>query len=139
MKSGLATSSRNRTGLQASATAVLAYSALALSILCRSLVFVFAKRAALDTADANLYQILLNPWYWAELCALGLQALFWIYVLRNLKLSVAYPAMALVYALNLGWSWYLFEETVTPTHIIGCSIIILGVVMANSEKRSKPK
>jgi len=117
----------------------LAYIALALSILCRSLVFVFAKNAALDTADADLFEILLNPWYWAELSALGMQAVFWIHVLRNLKLSVAYPAMALVYAVNLGWSWYLFEEIVTLTHIVGCSIIIIGVIMANSTHRSKVK
>jgi multidrug transporter EmrE-like cation transporter len=113
----------------------LAWFALALSILCRSLVFVFAKNAAIDTAGADIYQILLNHWYWAELFMLGLQAVFWIYVLRNLNLNVAYPAMSLVYAVNLMWSWYLFEEVVTLTHIIGCGIIIVGVIMANPPRR----
>ena len=114
---------------------IMAYAALALSILCRSLVFVFAKYAALDTADADIIQILLSHWYWAELIALGMQTVFWVYVLKYLNLNVAYPAMALVYAVNLGWSWYLFHEIVTLLHIIGCSIIIVGVIIAIPTRR----
>jgi len=115
----------------------VAYTALALSIICRSLVFVFAKFAALDTADADIIQILLNHWYWAEIIALGSQAIFWIYVLKYLNLNVAYPTMALVYAVNLGWSWYLFDEIITPVHIVGCSIIIAGVIISIPLRRSE--
>jgi len=121
----------------ASVGKTVAYFALALSILCRSLVFVFAKYAALDTVDSDVLQILQNHWYWAELIALGTQAVFWVYVLKYLNLNVAYPAMALVYAVNLGWSWYLFDEVVTRVNIIGCSIIIVGVILAIPSRRSK--
>lgn len=114
----------------------LAYLALALSLFFRSLAFVFAKYAALETSGVNPVLILVNHWYWFELLALALQALFWIYVLRHLRLSVAYPVMALIYAINLGWSWLLFNETVTVTNVIGCGIIITGVIMATSSRRS---
>lgn len=114
----------------------MVYCALALSIFCRSLAFVFAKYAALDTADAGgIIKILVNPWYWAELTALGAQTLFWIFVLKNWNLNVVYPVMAVVYPLNLVWSWYLFDETITLLHIIGCTIIFGGVIMATTSQR----
>lgn len=126
----------NKLECKAALTRSLAYSALALSILCRSLVFVFAKYAALGTSNTGVIQILLNHWYWAELTALGMQAVFWIYALKHLSLNVAYPTMAFVYGVNLGWAWYLFDETVTPAHVIGCGIIIIGVIITISSKPS---
>ncbi len=128
---------RNARSLTRSKVTV-AYFALALSIFCKSLAFVFAKYAALDTVDAGgVIQILLNPWYWAELAALGAQTLFWVLVLKSQDLNVVYPGMALVYPLNVGWLWYLFDETVTLTHVIGCIIIVVGIIMATTTKRSK--
>lgn len=112
----------------------VAYFSLALSLLCRSLVFVFAKQAALGTADTGIARILINPWYWAEIAALGAQTILWIRVLKSLDLNVAYPATALVYALNLGWSWYLFGETVSFVHILGCAIMIVGIVITTTSQ-----
>jgi multidrug transporter EmrE-like cation transporter len=107
----------------------LAFNALTLAVLFRSLAFVFAKYAALDTIDSGPIAILYNPWYWGELGALGAQALFWIRALKHIDLTVAYPMMGMVYALNLGWSWFLFNETISVFHIVGCGIIIVGVVL----------
>ena len=108
------------------------FGSLILAVLARSLAFVFAKYAALETAGSSFIAIIFNPWYLGELAALGAQALFWIRALKFLELSVAYQAMAMVYALNLGWSWYLFNETVTLAHVIGCGLIIIGVALGTS-------
>jgi len=109
--------------------------ALALSIFCRSLAFVFAKLAAIGTANAGLAHILINPWYWAEILAFGGQTVFWIFVLRRMPLGSAYPAISLVYALNLAWSAYLFEENVTSLHILGIAVIMLGTLLTVPKMR----
>ena len=111
--------------------------ALLLSILFRSLAFVFAKYAALATADSGIAYIVINPWYWAELAALGGQTVFWIIVLRHMPLSTAYPSIALVYGVNLAWAWYLFGETVTAAHLAGCAIIMFGILLTVPPDRGK--
>jgi multidrug transporter EmrE-like cation transporter len=103
--------------------------ALVISILCRSLAFVFAKYAAMESAGSTFVCIIVNPWYWAELLALGGQTVFWIAALRFMPLSLAYPAMAAVYAVNLGWSVLLFGEHVTGMHIAGIATIMFGIVL----------
>jgi len=112
-----------------------AIGALAMAVLCRSLVFVFAKLAALGSEGGGLVAILWNPWYWAELGALAAQSGFWILVLRTTRLAVAYPTTALVYALNLAWAWALFGESVTPANLVGCGIIVVGVAIAATRAR----
>lgn len=112
----------------------LAVIALVMSIFCRSLAFVFAKLAAMATIDNSVAHILVNPWYWAEILALAGQAVFWLFVLRRLPLSSAYPALSLVYALNLAWAAFLFGENVTAFHILGIAIIMLGTLLAIPKK-----
>ena len=107
----------------------LAVVALFLSIFCRSVAFVFAKLAANATFQSGFAHILINPWYWSELAALGAQVWFWIFVLRHMPLTVAYPVTALVYALNLFWAALLFGEVVTMLHMIGYGLIMIGIVL----------
>ena len=110
-----------------------------MSILCRSLAFVFAKFAANATLDMGLLHIVINPWYWAELGALVGQAVFWMYVLRHMPLSVAYPTTSLVYGLNLFWAAYLFGEKIAPLHVIGFLLIMTGIILTKPAKREIPR
>jgi multidrug transporter EmrE-like cation transporter len=115
-----------------------ALAALLMSIIFRSLAFVFAKLAAMATANSGIAYILLNPWYWAELLALAGQTVFWIIALRSIPLSAAYPAMSAVYALNLAWAALMFGEAVTRVHILGIAIIIAGILIAIPGKANSP-
>lgn len=116
---------------------IVAIAALALAVLSRSIAFVFAKYAALATADQSIAAILLNGWYWGEIAALGLQALFWLWTLRHLELAFAYPFMGLVYGLNLFWAYAIFDEPVSFTHILGCAIIIGGVILSGTPRKAR--
>ncbi|MBT2989876.1 MAG: hypothetical protein KME65_13055 [Candidatus Thiodiazotropha sp. (ex Ctena orbiculata)] len=111
---------------------------LVMAILCRSLAFVFAKYAALESIGAGVTGIIVNIFYFAEIMALGFQMLFWMLVLKRLRLNIAYPAMSSVYAINLGWAWYLFDEHVTMLHIVGCIIIMIGIVIASVSQEITP-
>jgi drug/metabolite transporter (DMT)-like permease len=111
---------------------------LFMAVFCRSLAFVFAKYAALKSIGSGIVGIIFNYYYWAEIMALGFQMIFWIMVLKRLRLNVAYLAMSSVYAINLAWAWYLFDEKVSFYHIIGCAIIIFGIVLAISAQEVHP-
>ncbi len=61
-----------------------------------------------------------------------LRGLLWIFLLRRLKLVVAYPLMSIGYILVLGVSFVLFREEPTPAKIIGAMLLITGVVLISA-------
>lgn len=111
---------------------------LIMAIIFRSLAFVFAKYAAFESIGSGVAGIIINIFYWAEILALGLQMLFWLQVLKRLPLSLAYSAMSSVYAINLAWAWALFDENISLRHIIGCIIIITGIIFASLTQKTQP-
>ncbi|WP_392532687.1 EamA family transporter [Nostoc sp. C117] len=53
----------------------------------------------------------------------------WIFALRTVKLSIAYPVTSLNYVGILFGSYYFFNEVITPTRILGVLTIFLGVLL----------
>lgn len=53
----------------------------------------------------------------------------WIFALRFVKLSIAYPLTSLNYVGILFGSYYLFDEKITPIRIAGVALIFLGVLL----------
>jgi multidrug transporter EmrE-like cation transporter len=57
----------------------------------------------------------------------------WILALTRVEVSVAYPMVALGFALNAALAWWMLGEAVTPIRMLGIGIIIVGVwVVARS-------
>jgi multidrug transporter EmrE-like cation transporter len=53
----------------------------------------------------------------------------WIFALRIVKLSIAYPLTSLNYVGILFGSYYFFDEKITPIRIMGVALIFLGVLL----------
>ena len=58
-----------------------------------------------------------------------ISAILYIYSLKKIDLSIAYPTISLSYIAIIFLSFLLFGETITLLKIIGCAIIILGVFL----------
>ena len=108
-----------------------------ISIMFRVLAAICAKKAGLLTAGGEIYEILINPWYIAELLFLFCQAISWVMVLRKFTLSFAYPFMSTTIILNLITAHVLFKESVHLNHFIGAIIIALGVIKLSRTKLKK--
>ena len=65
----------------------------------------------------------------AAIALYGFATIVWIYLLRNIPLSVAYPFMALSYVLVPLAAWVFFSEQITLTYMAGIALIILGVLV----------
>jgi drug/metabolite transporter (DMT)-like permease len=102
---------------------------LALSIAFRALAAIFAKSAALFSIGKNVFGLVWNPWFVAELGALAVQALAWTLVLRHRPVNRVYPYNSLVFIINLMAARWLFGETVGLHHVIGMIVIAAGVVI----------
>ena len=55
------------------------------------------------------------------------RSLVWIWVLRRVKLSVAYPFISFTYILVLLISFFFFDEPITTKQILGSSLLVLGI------------
>ncbi len=67
-----------------------------------------------------------------------LRGLLWVFLLRKLKLVLAYPLMSLGYILVLAASFFLFHETLTLSKLGGALLIMSGVSLVSfGEVRQK--
>jgi drug/metabolite transporter (DMT)-like permease len=63
-----------------------------------------------------------------------LSSLLWIYAIRQLPLSVAYPFVALSYIVIFIGSAILFDESITWRHWTGAALIVCGIVLINLQR-----
>ena len=70
-----------------------------------------------------------NPPVVAGYALLILRGLIWIFILRKLKLLLAYPLMSLSYIIVLVISSTVFDEIVTRNNVLGSLLIVFGVTM----------
>jgi drug/metabolite transporter (DMT)-like permease len=108
-----------------------------LSVLGISIGQIFLKLSAMQAGDVNVLGIRLGKYLYiniyliAGLTVLGSATLLWIWILRTVPLSVAYPFMALAFVLVPAFSYFIFNEAISWTQVIGFLLIAIGVVVAS--------
>ena len=75
-----------------------------------------------------------NPYLMVAVVMYAMTILIWIYVLRTLPLSVAYPLTALSYVIVPCLSYLLLHEKISLQTVAGSGIIILGVVITHIQR-----
>src|SRR2546423_14729394 len=106
---------------------------LAISIACVTIYELLLKRGAAETAN-------LSPsWSWTGLTGLAsiyvwiaivfviLSLITWLYVLRYLPLSIAFPISQAVYVLGPLGGWLIFREKIITLRWIAIGIISVGL------------
>jgi drug/metabolite transporter (DMT)-like permease len=108
-----------------------------LSVLGISIGQIFLKLSAMHTGDVNVLGIRLGKYLYINiylivgLAVLGSATLLWIWILRTVPLSVAYPFMALAFVLVPAFSYFIFNEVISWTQVMGFLLIAAGVVVAS--------
>lgn len=108
---------------------------LAVSIICVTIYELLLKRGAVETANPN------SSWSWTGLSGLGsiyvwiaivfviLSLITWLYVLRYLPLSIAFPISQAVHVLVPLGSWLLLGENIVTLRWIGIAMVSLGLAI----------
>lgn len=65
----------------------------------------------------------------------GSATLMWIHVLRTIALTIAYPLIALSFIAVPVLSWWLMDEQLKPSTIIGGLVIVAGVWISSGVGR----
>ena len=74
-------------------------------------------------------KVFATPYIPLGIALYGIASVVWLEVLSHLPLSVAYPMLALGYALAVVSGAIVFGEVVTVAKIAGVVLIIMGVVL----------
>jgi len=108
---------------------------LIISVVCVAIYELLLKRGASETADPN------SSWSWTGLTGLGsiyvwiaivfviVSPLTWLYVLRYLPLSVAFPISQSVHVLIPLGSWLILGENIVTLRWIGIALVSLGLAV----------
>lgn len=84
------------------------------------------------TGAMGVLHTLLDPFLLVALAIYGTATILWIYVLRHVPLSQAYPFMALSFVLVPLASWLFFGETLGLRYWIGAGLLLSGMAVMNT-------
>jgi drug/metabolite transporter (DMT)-like permease len=100
--------------------------------------FIFSLATVMQrmAAHSELYSLHFFIFLGTVVFILGVYALLWQQVIKRFELSVAYANKALSLLWILLWGYFLFDETITMTKVIGVVIVIVGVIIMNSRERT---
>jgi drug/metabolite transporter (DMT)-like permease len=108
---------------------------LALSVMCVLVSELLLKRGAAEIANPD------NAWSWTGINGLTsalvwLAILFviasfitWLYVLKYIPLSIAFPLSRVVDALVPLCCWIFLGETISPRRWIGIALVVIGLAV----------
>ena len=89
------------------------------------------KLAATDMKTIDI-STLLQPKSILALCVYGIATIFWIAVLRQTPLRIAYPFVGLAFLIVPVLSWFWMDEQISLNTIVGGTVILIGIWIAIS-------
>jgi drug/metabolite transporter (DMT)-like permease len=108
---------------------------LALSVICVSIYELLLKRGARETANLS------RAWSWTGVTGLAsiyvwiaivfviVSLITWLYVLRYIPLSIAFPISQAVHVLVPLGSWLILGENIVTLRWIGIAFVSLGLAV----------
>ena len=72
---------------------------------------------------------LASPLVWLGIVFLILSFVTWLYVLRQLALSVAFPVSQVVHVMVPLGSWMVLGEMISPTRWGGIALVVIGLFL----------
>ena len=107
---------------------------LALSVLCVLASELLLKRGASDTASATAWSwtginSLASPLVWWGILFVIASFLSWLYVLKYIPLTIAFPLSRVVDVLVPLSCWVLLGETISARRWCGIALVVIGLAV----------
>ena len=104
------------------------------SIFCSALAQIMLKlgmnRQQIDAiTTSSLIQLFLNPFIIAGMTLYVAAMLIWLYVLKHVEVSYAYPFTAFGFVLVMIIGYFFMAEQVTTMRLAGIGLIIAGILL----------
>ena len=73
--------------------------------------------------------------YGVEIIILGIYAIFWQQIIKKFEISVAYSNRAMGLLWSIVWAIVFFHESITVKNVFGVIIVIIGIMVVNSDDK----
>jgi drug/metabolite transporter (DMT)-like permease len=106
-----------------------------LSVVCVLIYELLQKRGATETANLSEswswtgITALASPLVWLAMVLMIISLLSWLYVLRYIPLSIAFPLSRLVDVLIPLSCWLILGEHISPRRWLGISLVVIGLAI----------
>ena len=100
--------------------------ALVCSIILGTAGQILLKLGAKMRYENNLFMFL-SPYTLVGLTSYFFAAIFFIFALKKIPISVAYSSSAIIYVMVVILSHFIFKESITINKFIGMTLICLGI------------
>ena len=78
-----------------------------------------------------------SPWFWLSI-GFDIAGFFcWILVLKNNKISTAFPLTSVSFVAVLIASRIIFDEPITPQHYVGTLFLLFGIYLLSKNDKLK--
>lgn len=101
------------------------YLLLHILLLVFSLSSVCSKLAAGETFMSFRFIML----YGTVIFLLGIYAIFWQQIIKNMLLTAAYANRAVTVFWGMVWGLFIFKEKITAGKIAGAALVIVGIIL----------
>lgn len=87
---------------------------------------------------AALYEAMSWPFlfcYGIEILILGIYAIIWQQLIKNIDLSIAYANRSMAILWSMIWAVIFFGEVITIRNMIGVVVVLSGTMLINSDDK----
>jgi drug/metabolite transporter (DMT)-like permease len=108
---------------------------LGLNVLCVLAYELLLKAGATATADLSRswswtgITSLASPLIWLAIVLIVLDLMIWLYVLKYIPLSIAFPLSRVVDVLVPISCWFILKEGISPLRWCGIALVIIGLAI----------
>jgi drug/metabolite transporter (DMT)-like permease len=108
---------------------------LGLEVICVLVYELLQKRGASETANLSEtwswigVTALVSPLVWLAMVLMIVSLLSWLYVLRYIPLSLAFPLSRVVDILVPLSCWIILGENISPRRWCGIALVIIGLIL----------
>ena len=110
---------------------------LGLEVICVLVYELLQKRGANETAHLSQtwswlgVTALVSPFVWLAMLLMIVSLLSWLYVLRYIPLSIAFPLSRVVDILVPLSCWIILGENISPRRWCGIALVIVGLMLTS--------
>lgn len=90
----------------------------------------FKLAAVAPRPDGEAWRLFLSPALLAGLAVYGLATIVWVWQLRSVPLTRAFPFMALGFVVTPLAASFLFQEATSPRYWMGAAMICAGIILS---------
>ncbi len=96
------------------------------------ILFKLTSRRTGEVDAAGLFALITDPYLLVALAIYAFGTIVWVYVLKSVPLTVAYPFMALTFCAVPLLAWGFLGEALSLRYAIGAVLIISGLLVVNA-------